>query len=287
MLVVDKPAGITSFDVVRQVRRALGIKKVGHTGTLDPLATGVLPLCLGQATKIAGLLTADDKAYHGTGLLGLQTDTLDLEGQEVARADPSGVTRDQLEQALAGLRGAQQQVPPAFSAIRQGGQRAYKLARRGEQVDLPPRSVTIHRLELAGWQPPRFELEVACSKGTYIRSLVRDIGQQLGCGATLAALRRVSSGSFTLDQAVPLDRVEPDFQDGRLPLLSMDQALEHLPAVELDPEDAARLRQGQPVDPGPLPEAELLRVRCDGALVALGHEREGRLWPRRVFGGGG
>ncbi len=283
VLVIDKPLGVSSFGVVRQVRGELQIKKVGHTGTLDPLATGVLPLCLGEATKIAGLLQADDKVYLGTALMGVQTDTLDMEGQVLAEAEPSGVTEDRVRQAMESFRGTLQQVPPAFSAIHKDGKRAYELARKGEKVDLPPREVHIHELELARWDPPRFDLHMACSKGTYVRSLVRDLGDALGCGATLAALRRLRSGAFDLEAAVPLDEVRDRVRDGTLPLVSMDTALAHLPAVEVTPDQADKVRQGQPADVAPPDGDELIRIRCDDQLMALGQGRGGKVWPKRVF----
>lgn len=283
ILVMDKPGGMSSFDVVRRVRSALKIKKVGHTGTLDPLATGVLPLCLGEATKIAGLLQADDKAYLGTALLGVETDTLDVEGQVLAEADPSGVTEDQVRQIMTTFQGVQQQVPPAFSAIHKDGKRAYELARRGEKVDLPPREVHVHALELSRWEPPRFDLLLECSKGTYVRSLVRDMGQALGCGATLAGLRRLRSGAFELESAVPLDELRDRLRDGALPLVSMDQALAHLPVVEVTPAQAAGIRQGQPADVEPPEGDALIRIRCEDQLVALGHGMAGKVWPKRVF----
>jgi tRNA pseudouridine55 synthase len=284
VLVVDKPAGITSFEVVGRVRRILGIKRVGHTGTLDPLATGVLPLCLGQATKIAGLLLAEDKAYRGTALLGLQTDTLDVTGRVLQRRDPGAVTRDGVLEALARLRGPQLQVPPAFSAVRKGGRRAHELARAGQQVELEPRPVEVLRLELERWEPPRLELFVECSKGTYVRSLVADLGRLLGCGAALEQLRRLRSGSFGLEQAVGLEDLEQIWQGGEeLPLTSMDRALCHLPAVELSPQEVPRVRQGQEVSRPEAPDADLARLRLGPELVALGRVEGGRVRPKRVF----
>ncbi len=287
IIVVDKPAGLTSFGVVKKVRGALRVKKAGHTGTLDPMATGVLPVCLGEATKIAGMLTAGDKVYEGEGRLGIETDTLDVTGEETARHEvPDDLTRGSLERVLAALRGTQQQVPPAFSAVRQGGERSYKRARRGEVVQLEAREVQIHALELVSFEPPRFTFTVHCSKGTYVRSLVADIGARLSCGATLAALRRTRAGTFDLAQAVPLDELRARQEGGDLPLISMDAALalEGLSAVELTAEEADGIRHGQPAGlPEEPPPAGLLRLRCGDDLVALGEVREGRLWPKRVF----
>ena len=206
VLVIDKPSGATSAAVVTEVRRRLGFEVVGHTGTLDPLATGVMAMCLGAATKLAQWLLADDKTYDAVIELGVDTDTLDLDGQVVG-GDPAlaqAVTRDAALAALTALRGTYDQVPPMYSAIQLDGRRLYDLARAGEVVDVAARSVRIDRLELITFAPPRLELAIACSKGSYVRSLVRDLGQLLGCGAALAELRRTSSGRFTLAQALPL-----------------------------------------------------------------------------------
>ena len=268
--------------MVKAVRRSLGIKKVGHTGTLDPMATGVLPLCLGEATKIAGLLLAEDKEYLGTALLGVKTDTLDVTGEILQERDPGPITLAQVERALGELRRTELQSPPSYSAIRVGGERAYKRARRGEVVAIPPRPITIHELVLIRWDPPRVKFRLACSKGTYVRSLVEELGIQLGCGAALSALRRTRSGSFDLSQSVTLSALEQALPE-QLPLISMDQALSHLPLRELDPEGAQGFFQGQsaraPGDPTP----GLIRVHHGGALVALGEYREQQLWPKRVF----
>ena len=206
VLVLDKPAGMTSATVVGEVRRRLGTDAAGHTGKLDPLATGVLPGCLGAATKLAQCLLAEDKAYEATVLLGVETDTFDRDGQQVG-GDPAiaaAVTRDDVVAALAALTGAYDQVPPIYSAIQQGGRRLHELARAGEAADLTPRPVRIDRLELIRFAPPVLDLRVACSKGTYVRALVRDLGQRLACGAMIAELRRTASGRFTVDGAIPL-----------------------------------------------------------------------------------
>lgn len=277
VLVLDKPAGMTSFEVVQAVRQRLHVRKAGHTGTLDPMATGVLPICIGEATKIAGLLTADDKAYRGTARLGLQTDTLDITGQVIARASADGVTREQVERMLAAMVGSQLQRPPAFSAVRTDGVRAYERARRGEVVELEPRPVQIRRLELTRWEAPEFEVELECSKGTYVRSVVADVGQQLGCGAVLSGLVRVRSGAFRLDQAVALEAV------GSESLITLDQALGHLPGIQMSEEEEGKVRQGQPLAPGDRPVAPMMRMISHGNLVAVGENREDRVWPKRVF----
>jgi tRNA pseudouridine55 synthase len=209
ILVVDKPRGLSSAQVVDEVKRRLGIARAGHTGTLDPLATGVLAICLGEATKLAGWMIAEDKAYEAELELGVTTDTLDASGTVIAedRAAGAAVTTEQVGAALARLAARTEQVPPMFSAIRQGKRRLHQLARAGEVVDRAPRPITIHQLDLLELAPPRARLAITCSKGTYVRSLVDDLGRDLGCGAHLTALRRTRSGLFTLAQAIPLDEV--------------------------------------------------------------------------------
>ncbi|MCC6749613.1 MAG: tRNA pseudouridine(55) synthase TruB [Deltaproteobacteria bacterium] len=272
---------MTSFEVVAAVRRALGAPKAGHTGTLDPLATGVLPVCVGEATKIAGLLLGEEKEYRATGLLGVRTNTLDTDGEVVERGDPTGVTEEQLVALLPRWVGTLLQAPPAFSAVRVDGERAHARARRGEEVSPAARPVQVLRLELRRFELPRFEVELACSKGTYVRVLVDELGRALGCGASVAELRRVRSGGFDLSRAVPLEGLAERHRRGELPWVSMDEALSALPAVEVTPEAADKLRHGQPVAAEPQPG--LVRVRLGGELVALGVFRGEGLWPQRVF----
>ena len=209
VLVIDKPGGVSSTFVVDKVRRALDMVKAGHGGTLDPIATGVLPICIGSGTKVAQFLLADDKAYEAEGLLGVSTDTLDRSGRVIDErpVDP-GLTREDLLAVLARFTGELDQVPPMYSAIKQGGTRLYHRARAGHEVERAPRRIRIDRLELVAFEPPRFRVAVACSKGTYVRSLVADIGDALGAGAHLTELRRTRSGRFTLDHAVSLDAID-------------------------------------------------------------------------------
>ena len=206
IVIIDKPAGMSSANAVERVRRDLGVDRAGHGGTLDPLATGVLAVCVGSGTKLAQFLLADDKAYEAEGVLGVETDTLDRTGR-VTVERPVAVTRDALLAVLAGMRGPQAQVPPMYSAIKQGGVRLYHRARNGEEVERAPRQIRIDQLELLAFEPPRFRIALACSKGTYVRSLIADIGTALGTGAHLAELRRTRSGPFTIAQAVTLDRL--------------------------------------------------------------------------------
>ncbi len=208
LLVVDKPAGWTSFDVVARVRRLTGIRKVGHAGTLDPFATGVLLLLLGKMTRRQDHLMAGEKEYRLRALLGRTTDSHDITGRLTGSSTLGGIDRSQIETALLHFRGSIEQVPPMFSAIKIDGKRLYKLARQGRQVQRTPRQVEISRLELTGWQDSRLELEVTCSKGTYIRSLIRDLGRSLGCGALVETLQRTRVGEYRLEEALTLNELE-------------------------------------------------------------------------------
>ncbi|MEZ4402707.1 MAG: tRNA pseudouridine(55) synthase TruB [Kofleriaceae bacterium] len=243
ILVVDKPAGISSQDLVTEVRVQLGVRSAGHTGTLDPLATGVLPICLGQATKIVQWLIADDKAYTCTARLGVTSPTLDVDGALTHQADVTAIDPGQLERALAPLRGAIAQLPPMFSAIQQGGQRLHELARAGVEVTRVARAVRVDRLEVVAVEPPHVRLAIACSKGTYVRALVRDLGAALGTGAVVAALRRTASGRFTLADAVDPRALDRPTVAARL--IPIRVAL-GLPEVAVTEADRADVRNGRP-----------------------------------------
>ena len=248
LLLVDKPSGPTSHDVVAVVRRGAGEKRVGHAGTLDPLATGLLVLCLGAATRLSEYLLEKDKTYVARVRFGVSTNTYDAQGEVTATSDALP-TREQVEAALQHFRGAIQQRPPAFSAIKRGGQKAYDLARRGEAVELEPRSITIYQLQITDWSLPECSLAVTCSAGTYIRSLAHDLGQALGCGAHLTALRRTASGHFRIDEAVALDDLQSSFarKDWERFLLPMDAAVRDWPEMRLAEPDARRIYNGQTV----------------------------------------
>ena len=204
ILLVDKPAGWTSHDVVNFVRRRFKIRKVGHCGTLDPAATGLLVLVLGRATRISSRLTVQDKRYGGTMRLGVETFTQDSDGQVTATADPTGITPDQVRAACAAFVGPIDQIPPMVSAIKKDGKPLYKLARRGDTVEREPRRVTIHSFTISRIAIPDVDFEVACTKGTYVRTLCADIGHKLGCGAHLLGLRRLQSGRFSVDKTVTI-----------------------------------------------------------------------------------
>ncbi len=214
ILNVNKPQGMTSFGTVAAVRRLTGERCVGHAGTLDPEATGVLPICLGKGTKITGFLADTTKVYHAEIELGRATDTHDSSGRTTMQGDPSGISREEIEAALATLQGRTQQTPPMYSAVKYRGKRLYELARAGIQVERPSRPVRIDRLELTGWQPPPITIEVVCGKGTYIRSLAHDLGQMLGCGANLKSLVRLRCGLFSIRDAVSLTQLEDATRHG-------------------------------------------------------------------------
>jgi tRNA pseudouridine55 synthase len=246
---VYKPKGPTSHDVVARLRRASGVRRIGHAGTLDPMAEGVLVVGVGQATRLIEYLVDAPKVYRAEVTFGVETDTYDAEGRVVAERPVAGLTREAVEAALRDFRGEIEQRPPPFSAVSVAGQRLYALARRGEAVVAPARRVTVSRLDLLAWHPPLARLEVECSKGTYVRSLAHDLGQALGGGAHLSALVRLRSGSFTAEDAIPLDDLEARLRAGRwrevaLPLAT---AVAHLAAVHLDEAGAARVATGQAV----------------------------------------
>jgi len=278
VLVIDKPAGVSSAMAVERVRRELGIDRAGHGGTLDPIATGVLPICVGAGTKLAQFLLADDKAYIADGVLGIETDTLDRTGRVTGERAVS-VSRDALVRALEAHLGAQTQIPPMYSAIKQGGVRLYDRARAGEEVERAPRKIRIDRLELIAFEPPRFRIAIACSKGTYIRSLVADIGNALGAGAHLAELRRTRSGKFTLDQAVPLDRL------AEATLIPPERATD-LPSVTVPRWQVAQIFNGVQLPVAAFGAEGLERFQLvdeDGRLLAIAHPQAGRTVYDRGF----
>jgi len=271
LLVIDKPAGMTSHDVVNAVRRLAGTRRVGHAGTLDPLATGVLLVLVGRATRLSRYLSGADKVYEATVRLGETTTTYDAEGEIVER-QPVKVTRAEVEAALLAFRGPIQQLPPMYSAIKVQGQKLYQLARQGQEIAREPRPVTIKALALTAWTPPTFTLRVHCSAGTYIRSLAHDLGQVLGCGAHLTALNRLASGPFTLEQGHTLEALRALAEVERLGevLLAPQAALYMLPAVHVNAVQALALCHGQPVALEDAPQVEELQaLDADGELVAV------------------
>lgn len=280
VLVLDKPPGMSSAAAVDKVKRQLRAKRAGHGGTLDPIATGVLAVCLGEATKVAQYLLADDKAYRAELVLGKVTDTLDRTGIVIEERDASAITRDQIEAALAGRRGEQEQVPPMFSAIKQDGVRLYKQARRGVEVERAPRRIRIDRLELVAYEGTRVTLDIACSKGTYVRSLVDDLGRDLGCGAYLAELRRTRSGLFSIEEAQQLQALDASR------LLPIEYVL-RLPAVTVTTDLVPFVRSGLQLrldQLPPIPETPQFQLIDEASkVVAIVHADAGKIIYDRVF----
>ncbi len=285
LLNINKPPGLTSHDVVAAVRRGTGVRKVGHAGTLDPLASGVLVLCLGPATRLSAYVMRSPKRYRAEVRLGTATDTYDAEGRVTGEGPWETLTREQIEAALGRFRGEIAQIPPMYSAIRQGGKKLYELARAGQEVTRQPRRVTIYSLTLVRCELPLVTLEVECSPGTYIRSLAHDLGQTLGAGAHLAGLVRLASGAFRLEDAVPLATLQAAMAEGswRKYLLPPDLALSDLPAVRVDEEQARLIRHGQAI---PVPQASGGEARAydpQGRLLAIVRAADGHWQPSKVF----
>lgn len=272
LLLLDKPAGRTSHDVVDEVRKAAGQREVGHAGTLDPAATGLLVILLGRALRVAEFLEGHDKEYEATFRFGVTTDTDDADGKVLSER-PASLSREALEAAAATFVGEIEQRPPVYSAVRVGGERLHKKARRGEKVEPPLRKVRIDELRLLGLEGADARFLIRCGKGTYVRSIARDLGEALGCGAHVAKLRRTASGPFRVEDAAPL--VAP------LDPLPMDAGLMSMSEARLSTGDARRFEQGQAVDlrlPGPL-----ARVYCGPRFLGIGECSEGKLKPRKVI----
>jgi tRNA pseudouridine55 synthase len=281
VLLVDKPAGPTSFDVVKRVRHLLKVKRAGHTGTLDPNASGLLPVCVGDATRIATFIVEGTKTYEGVVRFGTTTDTLDSQGTVLETRDASHVTREAIEQALAAMVGVQAQIAPMYSARKVNGKRLYELAREGIEVEREAREITIEEARLEKWEAPEATIFVRCSKGTYIRTIAATLGEVLGCGAHLSALRRLSSGRLSIAQAVKLEDIEPRVKAGTLAseIISVEQALEDLPALQLNERRAIAVSFGNALENDAHAELGLKRLPTgtkarlldpEGLVVAVG-----------------
>jgi tRNA pseudouridine55 synthase len=286
LIIVDKPVGPTSHAVVSAVRRGSGVRKVGHAGTLDPGASGVLVLCLGPATRLSEFLASGTKYYQAVVRFGRSTDTYDASGEAVSESGRVP-TLEEIETVLPDFIGELDQVPPAYSAIKLKGKRAYQLARAGVELELEPRRVTIHALRVLGYQPPDLRLQVECSAGTYVRSLAHDLGQSLSTGAHLAGLRRTQAASFSLSDAVPLAALEAAFKDGSWieHVLPAAEALPELPRVKVEGQALELVRYGRIV-PAEGPVEGLARaVDGHGNLVAIleGDPAQNAWRPRKVF----
>lgn len=290
ILNILKPSGPTSFAVVSRLRRASGERRAGHAGTLDPAATGVLIVCLGQATRTIEYFAGSRKTYSCCITLGVSTDTYDATGAITEERDPSGITREQAEAALQAYTGTIDQMPPMYSAVKYQGERLYRFARKGMEVPRKARQVQIYRNDLLDWRPPDLEVVVECSAGTYIRSLAYDIGQYLGCGAHLHALVRLRAEPFRIEESIPLQQAEDAFYtDAWKSLLRpMDEPLRHWKSVTIGAEMEGRIRNGQRIhlpdaEPGSDVERRRAYTEAGDFLAVLRHEA-GDLWqPEKVF----
>lgn len=286
LLILDKPSGSTSNKCLQQVKHLLHAAKAGHTGALDPLASGVLPLCFGEATKISQFLLDSDKVYRARIKLGVTTATGDSEGEVLALAPVPDFTAQQIEHVLQGFRGVITQQPSIYSALKQNGVPLYKLARAGKPIEPKFRDVTIYSLVLLAHEGAELEVEVSCSKGTYIRTLAEDIGKQLGTGAHITMLRRLKAGPFTLDDSLTMEQLTALAATGALQarLIAPDKAIGNLPSVQLDEEQTRRLRQGQTVIVTGTAPAPDVRAYCGGDFIGLAELREdGRLQAKRLL----
>lgn len=287
VLVVDKPVGLTSHDVVQIIRKGTNIRRAGHTGTLDPRASGVLVILVGPAVRLSEYVSASDKRYQAILRLGASTDTYDADGTVTSSRPVEHITEAQFEEALKGFVGEIEQIPPPYSAVKVKGRKAYEMAREGEEVDLAPRMINVYGLELLEWAPPEAVIDVYCSSGTYVRSLAHDLGEKLGCGAHLVGLRRTRSGRFTLRDAVPLRKLRDAFETGTWYqyLIPAAEALSDWPALELSEEQVDLVRHGHRITADAM-EAKLARaVSLDGELVALLEylPESGQWQPKKVF----
>lgn len=293
ILLLDKPLGDSSNRALQQAKRLFFAAKAGHTGSLDPLASGVLPLCFGEATKFSQFLLDADKAYASTFLLGKTTASGDSEGELLDEQDASHISKEDVELALEAFRGEIEQIPSMFSAIKHKGQPLYKLARQGKEVERKVRRVTIHRLELKAFRSgphPEVDVELECTKGTYVRSVAEDLGKALGCGAHVIALRRTRSGPFGIDDCITMPALEALKGDGRevdmdALLLPSDAALGEIPLVELSESSGFYMRQGQPVLVPNAPGNGMVRIALEtGEFLGIGEILDdGRVAPRRLI----
>ncbi len=292
ILLLDKPSGVTSNGALQEVKRLFYANKAGHTVSLDPVASGLLPICMGEATKISGFLLDADKTYQVKCALGIKTATGDSEGETLETRPVEHYSDEQIEQVLSQFRGPVQQIPPMYSALKHQGQRLYKLARQGIEVERQPREVIIHSLELSSYNETVIELDIHCSKGTYVRTLVEDIGEKLGCGAHVSGLRRLSVGPYSAEGMVTMEALEKAHEQDRQSLdallLPLESALTQWPSVRLTSDAAFYLQQGQPVLVPQVPTEGWVRL-YEGQTTFLGMGEildDGRVAPRRLMKAG-
>lgn len=288
IVLLDKPLGLSSNQALQKVKHLFNAAKAGHTGSLDPLATGLLPLCLGEATKVSSYLLDSNKYYETVAQLGARSTTGDAEGDKFDQRPVPELGDDEIEAVLARFRGEIDQIPPMFSALKKDGRRLYELARKGEEVVREPRRVTIFELELTGREDDRLSLRVGCSKGTYIRSLVEDIGEALGCGAYVDYLRRTGVSPYLEPEMYTLESLEALAEQGQealdASLIPIDTALAHIPAIHLDDDRAQKLAMGQVVQADILPDGDLFRLyQGEDHFLGLGKPTEdGQIAPKRL-----
>jgi tRNA pseudouridine55 synthase len=286
VLVVDKPIGMTSHDVVQIIRKGTNIRRAGHTGTLDPRASGVLVILVGPAVRLSEYVSASDKRYQAVIQLGTTTDTFDADGR-VLSTTAVDISEKQFNDVLQSFVGEIQQVPPPYSAVKVKGKKAYELAREGEEVDLEPRMINVYNLELLEWAPPEAVIDVYCSSGTYVRSLAHDLGEKLGCGAHLIGLRRTKSGRFTLRDAVPLRKLRESFDDNTWSehLIPAAEALSDWPAIDLTPEELDIVKHGRRIAGTPGLGNMARAISPEGDLISLlEFDYETNEWqPKKVF----
>ena len=285
IILLDKRLGVSSNKALQEVRRLFNANKAGHTGSLDPLATGLLPLCFGEATKVSALMLDDDKRYQVTMKLGVMTDTGDAEGQVIETKPVPELSIDQIQCSLEKFIGLQAQVPPMYSALKLNGKKLYELAREGITVERAPRQITIYELHLLEATFDTLTLDVACSKGTYIRSLAEDIGYDLGCGATVTALRRTQAGQFLLANAKTIEQLSALTNDElQANLIACDKPLEKLPALQLSEQQAKAISYGQDIDIESQKSESDYRLYADGLFLGLGeYGINGKLHPKKLF----
>lgn len=289
ILLLDKPLGITSNKALQDVKYIFKAQKAGHTGSLDPLADGLLPICFGAATKVSAFLLDADKRYLVRVRLGVTTTTADAEGEVLETRTVDGISEIDIRQVLAGFEGVIEQIPPMYSALKHKGERLYKLARDGIEVEREPRQVTIHQITMLSHSGDEFELDVHCSKGTYIRTLAEDIGTKLGCGAHVTALRRTGVGPYGADNLVTMEQIHRLAEDGFSALdgllLPIESALAGWPEVRLSPDGAFYLGQGQPVLVPNAPTEGMVRIYdANGSFMGAGEVLDdGRVAPRRMM----
>lgn len=285
IILLDKRLGVSSNKALQEVRRLFNANKAGHTGSLDPLATGLLPLCFGEATKVSALMLDDDKRYQVTMKLGVMTDTGDAEGQVIETKPVPELSIEQIQCCLAKFMGLQAQVPPMYSALKLNGKKLYELAREGITVERAPRQITIYELHLLDATFDTLTLDVACSKGTYIRSLAEDIGHDLGCGATVTALRRTQAGQFLLANAKTIEQLSAlTYDELQANLMACDKPLEKLPALHLSEQQAKAISYGQDIDIESQKSESDYRLYADGLFLGLGeYGINGKLHPKKLF----